>query len=566
MADPNVPMGPAPGNGAQPPSPPAPPPPPPPPPPPAPPPPPPPPPPAPPTPPTPPTPGPGPVGEKPPGDKPPDGNNPPVNNPVPLNPVPGVPGQPGSPTPGGPTSGSNVGPDGKPINPALDANGNPVNTQNFGGSGTPGQPKPGTGSNVGPDGKPINPSLDANGNPLPGGKPVGPTPGVPGGPPPGLPKEKFDAFAQAPTVDDLLSRLAGESLEEIGATISAEQAEAILSKYGSDPKFLAFIQSGGKPSGTPGTPGVPAPPTPPKPATPPTGSNVGPDGKPINPSLDANGNPLPAGQSPGTPGQPKPGTGSNVGPDGKPINPLLDANGNPLPAGKPVGPAPGVPGGPPPGLPKEKFDAFAQAPTVDDLLSRLAGESLEEIGATISAEQAEAILSKYGSDPKFLAFIQSGGKPSGTPGTPGVPTPPTPPKPATPPTGSNVGPDGKPINPLLDANGNPLPAGKPVGPTPGVPGGPPPGLPKEKFESLKAFQTVDELIVKLAGENLQELGANISNEQGAAIIAALSPAEVDRLAKFIQEKTSVPTAPMTLPNVVTEPVKVVGSVTDIPAG
>ena len=388
MADNNVPMGPAPVNGAQPPSPPTPPPPPPPP--------------APPTPPTPPTPGPGPVGEKPPGDKPPDGNNPPVNNPVPLNPVVGVPGQPGSPTPGGPTSGSNVGPDGKPINPALDANGNPVNTQNLGGSGTPGQPKPGTGSNVGPDGKPINPSLDANGNPLPGGKPVGP--------------------------------------------------------------------------------------------------------------------------------------------------------------------APGVPGGLPPGLPKEKFDAFAQAPTVDDLLSRLAGESLEEIGATISAEQTEAIFSKFGSDPKFLAFIQSGGKPSGTPGTPGVPTPPTPPKPATPPTGSNVGPDGKPINPSLDANGNPLPGGKPVGPAPGVPGGPPPGLPKEKFESLKAFQTVDELIVKLGGENLVELGANMSGEQVAAIIDALSPAEVDRLAKFILEKTSVPTAPATLSNVVTEPVKVVGSVTDIPAG
>ena len=242
-----------------------------------------------------------------------------------------------------------------------------------------------------------------------------------------------------------------------------------------------------------------------------------------------------------------------MGPDGKPINPSLDANGNPLPGGKPVGPTPGVPGGLPPGLPKEKFDAFAQAPTVDDLLSRLAGESLEEIGATISAEQTEAIFSKFGSDPKFLAFIQSGGKPSGTPGTPGVPTPPTPPKPATPPTGSNVGPDGKPINPSLDANGNPLPGGKPVGPAPGVPGGPPPGLPKEKFESLKAFQTVDELIVKLGGENLVELGANMSGEQVAAIIDALSPAEVDRLAKFILEKTSVPTAPMTLSNVVTEP-------------
>ena len=77
---------------------------------------------------------------------------------------------------------------------------------------------------------------------------------------------------------------------------------------------------------------------------------------------------------------------------------------------------------------------------------------------------------------------------------------------------------------------------------------------------------MDELIVKLGGENLVELGANMSGEQVAAIIDALSPAEVDRLAKFILEKTSVPTSPMTLSNVVTEPVKVVGSVTDIPAG
>jgi hypothetical protein len=455
-----------------------------------------------------------------------------------------------------------VGPDGKPINPLLDANGNPLPAGQS--PGTPGQPKPGTGSNVGPDGKPINPSLDANGNPLPGGKPVGPTPGVPGGPPPGLPKEKFDAFAQAPTVDDLLSRLAGESLEEIGATISAEQAEAILSKYGSDPKFLAFIQSGGKPSGTPGTPGAPTPPTPPKPATPPTGSNVGPDGKPINPSLDANGNPLPAGQSPGTPGQPKPGTGSNVGPDGKPINPSLDANGNPLPGGKPVGPTPGVPGGPPPGLPKEKFDSLKAFQTVDELIVKLGGENLVELGANISEEQGAAIIAALSPAEvdRLAKFIQ---EKTGVPATPGTPGAPTPPKPATP-TGSNVGPDGKPINPSLDANGNPLPGGKPVGPAPGVPGGPPPGLPKEKFESLKAFQTVDELIVKLGGENLVELGANMSGEQVAAIIDALSPAEVDRLAKFILEKTSVPTAPTTPSNVVTEPVKVVGSVTDIPAG
>ena len=319
------------------------------------------------------------------------------------------------------------------------------------------------------------------------------------------------------------------------------------------------------PSGNPLQPVSPTP-APIDQEKPPTGVNVGPDGLPIDPTLDANGNPLPenvpSGQPPGVVGQPNPATpptGSNVGPDGLPIDPTLDANGNPLPGNVPggqgpVGPAPGTPGGPPlgppPGLAKEKFDTFVGTNSVDDFLGLLAGESLEEIVTNISPEQAEAILAKYGSDPKFLAFIGA----------------PVPPGGAQPPTGVNVGPDELPIDPTLDANGNPLPPGQQGG-QPSGPPRKPPGLPQEKFESLRVFNGVDDLIAKLEGENLDEIGNNISDEQGAEIIAALSPEELLRLSKFIEEKTGIPLdsdpPDVVSPDLSTEPAQVIGSVPDV---
>lgn len=82
----------------------------------------------------------------------------------------------------------------------------------------------------------------------------------------------------------------------------------------------------------------------------------------------------------------------------------------------PVGPAPGEPGGPigpapgPVGIAAEKFDQFQAAGSVDDFLGLLANENLDDLVANIAPEQAEAILSKYGNDPKFLAYI---GAPAG---------------------------------------------------------------------------------------------------------------------------------------------------------
>ncbi len=76
----------------------------------------------------------------------------------------------------------------------------------------------------------------------------------------------------------------------------------------------------------------------------------------------------------------------------------------------PVGPAPGGPAPGPVGIAAEKFDQFQAAGSVDDFLGLLANENLDDLVANIAPEQAEAILNKYGNDPKFLAYI---GAPAG---------------------------------------------------------------------------------------------------------------------------------------------------------
>jgi len=424
------------------------------------------------------------------------------------------------PKPGATPGGSNVGPDGKPISPALDANGNPIV------GGVPGQGPGGVPGTPGQPGQPMPPKPGTPGMP---GQPMPPQPGMPGGPPmrPGLPQDKFNAFAGSKTVDELLSLLAGENLEQIGANISEQQASEIFAKYGTDPKFLAFIGAG-PPAGGPGQP------MPPKPGATPGGSNVGPDGKPINPALDANGNPIVGG----VPGQ---GPGGVPGTPGQPGQPMPPKPGTPGMPGQPMPPQPGMPGGPPmrPGLPQDKFNAFAGSKTVDELLSLLAGENLEQIGANISEQQASEIFAKYGTDPKFLAFIGAG-PPAGGPGQP------MPPKPGTP--------------------GMP---GQPMPPQPGMPGGPPmrPGLPQQKFDDLRTFRTVDDLIAKLQNEDLGALGSTISDEQGSAILAALRPEELDRLVKFIEAKFASPSTPPPSPipsaqAVPSEPVRIVGTLDD----
>jgi hypothetical protein len=80
------------------------------------------------------------------------------------------------------------------------------------------------------------------------------------------------------------------------------------------------------------------------------------------------------------------------------------------------------------------------------------------------------------------------------------------------------------------------------------------------------FNSVDDLISKLEGENLEEIGNNISDEQGAEIFAALSPEELLRLSKFIEEKTGIPLDPdppgVVSPDLSIEPAQVIGSVPD----
>ena len=72
---------------------------------------------------------------------------------------------------------------------------------------------------------------------------------------------------------------------------------------------------------------------------------------------------------------------------------------------------------------------------------------------------------------------------------------------------------------------------------------------------------------KRSGSDLLEIGSNITDEQSEAIVAALTPEELVRLLKFIEEKTGIPLDPdppdVVSPDPSAEPVQVVGSVTDV---
>jgi hypothetical protein len=326
------------------------------------------------------------------------------------------------------------------------------------------------------------------------------------------------------------------NLEEIAATLTPEQANEILAKYGNDPAFLAFVGGGGAPGGpAPGTPGMG------------TGTPGMVPGTPVGPAA---GQPPPMFQGPGIAqdkfnnwgaassvddfigmlaGENLEELAANMTPEQ--ANEILAKYGND-PAflafvgggGAPGGPAPGAPGGPapgtggipggppfgpPPGLAQEKFDSFAGAASVDDFLGLLSGENLEEIVANISPEQADAILAKYGADPKFLAFIG-----------------------ASPPI--NVGPDGQPIDPSLDAQGNPIPQGEGgLGEFP-----PGPGLPEETFGALRDAYSggIDNLLAQLDTLNLLDLVINISPEQQDEIEASLSPEDLVKLEEYINSK------------------------------
>jgi len=94
-----------------------------------------------------------------------------------------------------------------------------------------------------------------------------------------------------------------------------------------------------------------------------------------------------------------------------------------------------------------------------------------------------------------------------------------------------------------------------------------PGLPQQKFDDLRTFRTVDDLIAKLQNEDLGALGSTISDEQGSAILAALRPEELDRLVKFIEAKFASPSTPPPSPipsaqAVPSEPVRIVGTLDD----
>ena len=90
-----------------------------------------------------------------------------------------------------------------------------------------------------------------------------------------------------------------------------------------------------------------------------------------------------AGATPGVPGQP--------GMQGQPGSP-------------PMGP----PKGPPTGIDSGKFQQFTGAGNIDAFFQKLATEDLSTLASQITPQQLSEIQARFGGDPKFQQFIQTG--------------------------------------------------------------------------------------------------------------------------------------------------------------
>jgi hypothetical protein len=186
-------------------------------------------------------------------------------------------------------------------------------------------------------------------------------PGVPGqppkGPPPGIDSGKFQQFTGAGNIDAFFQKLATEDLSTLASQITTDQLTQIQGQFGSDPKFQEFIKTGQIPKMGP-PPGVP-------------GATAG----------------MPGGQ-PGVPGQPvMPGMPGQPGQPGVPGQP---------------------PKGPPPGIDSGKFQQFTGAPSIDNFFVRLKGEDLPTLASQITPQQLTEIQVRFGGDPKFQQFLQTG--------------------------------------------------------------------------------------------------------------------------------------------------------------
>jgi hypothetical protein len=238
------------------------------------------------------------------------------------------------------------------------------------GPGQPGQPGvPGQPVMPGMQGQPGQPGVP--GQPVMPGMPGQPgQPGVPGqppkGPPPGIDSGKFQQFTGAGNIDAFFQKLATEDLSTLASQITTDQLTQIQGQFGSDPKFQEFIKTGQIPKMGP-PPGVP-------------GVTAG----------------MPGGQ-PGVPGQ----SGQPSMP-GMPVMPVMP--------GQPG--QPGVPGqppkGPPPGIDSGKFQQFTGAPSIDNFFVRLKGEDLPTLASQITPQQLTEIQVRFGGDPKFQQFLQTG--------------------------------------------------------------------------------------------------------------------------------------------------------------
>ena len=279
----------------------------------------------------------------------------------------------------------------------------------------------------------------------------------------GLDAATFNSLVGATNTTVLFNQLANMNLSQVGAQISPSQLNQIMSTFGSDPSFQAFLSTGKIPSST-----VPAPGGTPIPGVAEAAASAA-AGVPLPNAPAYTGNtpaPAPVAAQAATP-SPASGTAPgaaaaiaaavkngqgplSVASNGNIINQfgeimVYDSAGNLAPAPKgvvasptpaPTGTAVNSPGNPisapaatptpvaapavsGAGLDATTFNSLVGATNTTVLFNQLANMNLSQVGAQISPSQLNQIMNTFGSDPSFQAFLSTGKIPSAAVPAPG---------------------------------------------------------------------------------------------------------------------------------------------------
>ena len=264
-----------------------------------------------------------------------------------------------------------------------------------------------TGTLLNSPGNPISAPVATPAPGTPGNAPIAtpmpaPAPGVNGA---GLDATTFNNLAKATNTTVLFNQLANMNLSQVSAQISPAQLNQIMSTFGADPSFQAFLSTGKIPTAP-----VPAPGGTPIPGVAQAAATAA-AGVPLpNASVPTPGNAL-AGVPPtntitNSPASPVVSAPANNSPlSGTPVasaavNPTVNSANSSIPPAAPV-----VNGK---GLDVSIFNNFANAPSASAFLNQLAAQTITSVASQISQPQLNQLISKFGTDPNFQTLLSTG--------------------------------------------------------------------------------------------------------------------------------------------------------------